>query len=67
MKKLTATRLRLMLSLSLFVIAIGASITFFFATDQLDSYATEVSHKTADAGASQDTIQVITPSGAATG
>jgi hypothetical protein len=58
-RALTATRLRLMLSLSLFVIAILTSVILSFVYDKLDGVATEVSHVAVDANASQDNVQTL--------
>lgn len=56
---LTATGLRLILSALLLVIAVTASVAIYVLNKSLASYATEVSHATADAGASQNNIQAL--------
>ena len=56
-RPLTATQLRLMLSISMFVIALMAGIGFVFVNSQLKNYAIEVSHVAADANASRDNLQ----------
>lgn len=53
----TATQLRLLLSVSMFVIAALAGIGFVFVNSQLKGYAIEVSHVAADANASRDNLQ----------
>lgn len=56
---LTATKLRLILSIMLFVItAIGVGIVYF-ANTMLSKVATEVSHTVIDANASQNNLQVL--------
>lgn len=54
---LTATQLRLILSGSMFVIALLAGVGFVFVNSQLKNYAVEVSHVAADANASRDNLQ----------
>jgi hypothetical protein len=56
---LTATRLRLILSISLFVITLAGGVIFSFINGQLKTYAVEVSHKVIDANASRDTVQTL--------
>lgn len=54
---LSATSLRLILVISLFIIGIFASIAFLFTTDRLKDAATEVSSTLARANDSQNDIQ----------
>ncbi len=56
-RPLTATQLRLMLSLSLFIITIIAAVGFYFVNSHLKTYAVEVSHVVVDASASRDNLQ----------
>ncbi len=56
---LTAVRLRLMLSLSLFAIALIASVVVYFAYHSLYGVAVEVSHVSADSDASQSNVQTL--------
>lgn len=56
---LTATRLRLILSISLFVIALAGGVIFSLINNQLKSYAVDVSHKIIDANASRDNVQTL--------
>lgn len=56
---LTATKLRLMLSLSLGVITLIAAGLFAFADSQLRQLAIEVNHKTVDANASQNNLTTL--------
>jgi hypothetical protein len=56
---LTATKLRVMLSLSIFFLALLTSVILYFAQDMLDTYATEVSHTVVDANASQNNVQTL--------
>lgn len=58
-KPLTATKLRVMLSVSLFVVALGAGAVFYFANRQLNTYAGDVSTSTAEADASQNDLQTL--------
>jgi TolA-binding protein len=58
-RSLTATGLRLTLSITLLSIAIIASVTIHFLNEGLKTFATEVSHTSADARASEDTIQTL--------
>lgn len=58
-KPLTATKLRAMLTVSLFVIAIGGGAVFYFANHQLRSYASGVSEALAKADSSQDSLQTL--------
>lgn len=53
----TATQLRLLLSVSMFVIAVLAGVGFVFVNSQLKQYAIQVSHVAADASASRDNLQ----------
>jgi hypothetical protein len=55
----TATSLRLTLSVSLFAIMIITGVLFYFIDGQLKAFATEVSHTTIDASASQNTVQTL--------
>jgi hypothetical protein len=59
MKKhpLTATSLRLMLSISLLLIAVLGVVLFSLANKQLKSVAVDVSHTVADSNASQSNLQ----------
>ena len=61
MKKsaMTATRLRLILSLSIFVIILVTGGAFFYIDQQIQTYAVSVSHSVADANASQDSLQTL--------
>lgn len=61
MKKihLTATKLRLILSGSLFVIILIASVGFSLADGTLQTMASDVSHTTVDATASRDALQTL--------
>lgn len=54
---LTPTNVRLMLSISLFTIAIGAAVIIHFLNAGMDEYAEKVSRANADSVASQDNIQ----------
>lgn len=54
---LTATQLRFILSISLFVIALIGGGGFFIVNSKLKDYAVEVSHVTADAEASRNNLQ----------
>ena len=56
---LTATRLRTILILSLFVVTILAAVIFYFADKSIQSFAVDVSHAAVDAKASQDNIQTL--------
>ncbi len=56
--KLTATNLRLMLSIGLFVIAALYTVAFSFVSNELKKVAVDVSHKTVDANASQNNLQI---------
>lgn len=58
-KSLTATQLRLILSGSLLFVAIAAGVAIHFANESLRGYATDISHVTADANASQDNVQTL--------
>ena len=53
----TATQLRLLLSVSMFVIAVLAGVGFVLVNSQLKEYAIQVSHVAADASASRDNLQ----------
>lgn len=59
MKDLSATKLRLILSLSLFFTIILGGVGFSIIHSTLDSFAVDVSHKVADAGASRDNVQSL--------
>ena len=56
---LTATKLRLMLSISLGVITLIAAGLFTFADGQLRQLAIEANHKTVDANASQNNLTTL--------
>lgn len=56
---LTATRLRLILSISLFAITLAGGVIFSFVNSQLKTYAVDISHKVIDASASRDTVQTL--------
>lgn len=56
-RELTATRLRLFLSLSLILVVVLGGVSFSIVHSSLDSFATDVSHKIADANASRDNVQ----------
>lgn len=58
-KPLTATKLRAALTVSLFVVAVGAGAGFYFANRQLQSYASGVSESLAQADSSQDSLQTL--------
>lgn len=58
-RKITATTLRTILSLSLLLIIILAAGAFSVANNQLQHLATDVSHATADASASRTTITTL--------
>jgi hypothetical protein len=58
-RTLSATGLRLSLSLLLFVITLIAAVALSLANTWLQEYATDVSHATIDANASQDNIQTL--------
>jgi len=58
-KPLTATTLRLILAISLVVIAGLAASGFVFFNNQLQSVATEVSRAAAEASASQNNLQTL--------
>lgn len=55
--KLTPSKLRLLLSLSLFATFILAGVIFHFANSSLKTMATSVSHKVADADASRNNLE----------
>jgi hypothetical protein len=61
MKKmhLTATKLRLILSGSLFVITLIAGVGFSLTDGTLQTMASDVSHTTVDANASRDALQTL--------
>ena len=61
MKKhpLTPMGLRLMLTISLFIIAIAGSVIFTLTNSSLRDTAKEVSHTIVDASASQNNIQTF--------
>ncbi len=56
---MTATRLRLILSASLFLIILIAAIGFSVIDGTLRDMAADVSHTTADAAASRDSLQTL--------
>lgn len=56
---LSATRLRLILSISLFAIALIGGVAFAFINGQLKSYAVDISHKVIDANSSRDNVQTL--------
>jgi len=58
-RTLTATSLRLALSVSLFAIALLAGGLFYFADGQLHGVAVNVSHALVDASTSQNNVQVL--------
>lgn len=58
-QRLTATKLRAGLALSLLLIIIGAAAVFSVANGWLRGLATEVSHATADANASHTTVATL--------
>ncbi len=58
-KKLTATSLRLILSISLFMIAAVGVISFIYVQGQLHAVAVDTSHIVVDANASQDNLQTL--------
>jgi hypothetical protein len=57
--KLTATKLRILLSLTLLLIVAGAVGGFYYARTILSQYAVEVSHKKVDAEASSGNISAL--------
>lgn len=56
---MTATRLRLILSVSLFAILLITGGGFFYLNQQLQGYAVSVSHSVIDASASQNSVQTL--------
>ena len=54
---LTATMLRAILSMSMFIVALLGGVGFYFANSKLKDFAVEVSHTAADANASRDNLQ----------
>lgn len=56
-RSITASQLRLVLSLSMFLLALIAAVGFYFVNSNLKKYAVEVSHVAADANASRDNLQ----------
>ena len=54
---LTATSLRVILSVSMFIVAAVGGVAFWVANSKLEEYAVEVSHTSADATASRDNLQ----------
>lgn len=54
---LTATSLRVVLSVSMFIVAAIGGVAFWIANSKLEEYAVEVSHTSADATASRDNLQ----------
>lgn len=57
--QLTATHLRVMLTISMFVIVAIAAILAFFTYTELKKVAVEVNHISVDASASQNNIQTL--------
>lgn len=57
--QLTATKLRIVLSISLFLIVAVAITIFYFANSKLKEVATTVSHTIADSTASQSNLQIL--------
>jgi hypothetical protein len=58
-KKLNATGLRLILSVSLFVLAAIGVVGFFYAKNNLQAVAVDTSHSVVDASASQNNLQTL--------
>lgn len=58
-KALTATTLRMYLSLSLFAITLIAGGALYFINEQLRTYAVEVSKVTAESNSSQNNVQAL--------
>jgi hypothetical protein len=58
-KPMTATKLRLYLSISLFMIVLLAVAALYFVNDKLQTYATEVSQVAAQAQESQNNVQSL--------
>jgi hypothetical protein len=58
-KPLTPTGLRLILSISLFVITGIGGVAFSFANENLEKVAIDVNHKVVDASASQNNFQTL--------
>ncbi|HET8884055.1 MAG TPA: hypothetical protein VFM68_01135 [Candidatus Saccharimonadales bacterium] len=58
-KELTATNLRIALSVSLFLIIAIAITIFYFANTQLNEFATTVSRTVADSKASENNLQTL--------
>jgi hypothetical protein len=58
-KPLTPTSLRLILSISLFVVTGIGGIAFSFINESLTNVAVDVSHKVIDASASQNNLQTL--------
>lgn len=56
---MTATKLRLILSVSLFAILLITGGAVFYADQQLQVYAVTVSHSVIDANASQDSVSTL--------
>lgn len=56
-RPLTATSLRVILSVSMFIVAAIGGVAFWIANSKLEEYAVEVSHTSADATASRDNLQ----------
>jgi Sec-independent protein translocase protein TatA len=56
---LTPVKLRLMLSISLFLIVCIAAVLFYFAQSKLRAEATSISHTVVDAKASQNNLQTL--------
>jgi len=58
-KPMTATKLRLYLSISLFMIVLLAVAALYFVNDKLQTYATEISQVAAQAQESQNNVQSL--------
>ena len=56
-RPLTATTLRAILSVAMFVIAAVGGVAFWIANSKLEEYAIQVSHTSADADASRSNLQ----------
>lgn len=59
LSSISATKLRILLASSLFLIIAIAVAIFYFANTKLQEVATEVSHTIADSTASQDNLQTL--------
>lgn len=58
-KALTATKLRLFLFIGMILIAVGASVGFYFAQQKLAEYAAAISDLNASAQAGNDNLQTL--------